>query len=170
MIIKWFIINYNICLSQLWSMIPSLGIYVWLAYIWWAENQFFFRKESCSVVSHSLRPLWNSPDQNIGADSLSFQIVLLWSPHFTGKETEAWHCHTSWSWDSFFHKCGQRACFPSFPFSLPWTSLPESSSSSQGFNLKGWAVSARNWGSLSFFLDCLFISSLWSSFILSQKH
>ena len=34
--------------------------------------------------------------------------------------------------------------------------LPESSSSSQGFNLKGWAVSARKWGSLSVFLDCLF--------------
>jgi len=28
----------------------------------------------------------------------------------------------------------------------------------------------RNWGSLSVFLDCLFISSLWFSFILLQKH
>ena len=54
--------------------------------------------------------------------------------------------------------------FEEFPF------LPESSSSSQGFNLKGWAVLVRNWGSLSFFLDCLFISSLWFSFILLQKH
>ena len=48
--------------------------------------------------------------------------------------------------------------------------LLESSSSSQGFNLKGWVVSARNWGSLSFLLDCLFTSSLWFSFILLQKH
>ena len=31
-------------------------------------------------------------------------------------------------------------------------------------------VSERNWGSLSVFLDCLFISSLWFSFILLQKH
>ena len=48
--------------------------------------------------------------------------------------------------------------------------MSESSSSSQGFNLKGWAVLARNRGSLSFFLDCLFISSLWFSCILLQKH
>ena len=48
--------------------------------------------------------------------------------------------------------------------------VPESSSSSQGFNLKGWVVSVRNWGSLSFYLDCLFISSLWFSFIHLQKH
>ena len=90
MIIKWFIINYNICLSQLWSMIPSLGIYVWLAYIWWAENQFFFRKESCSVVSHSLRPLWNSPDQNIGADSLSFQSPTPAARDSTWRGEQCW--------------------------------------------------------------------------------
>ena len=59
-------------------------------------------------------------------------------------------------------------CICSLPPSFH--SLLESSSSSQGFNLKGWAVSARNWGSLSFFLDCLFILSLWFSFILLQKH
>ena len=31
------------------------------------------------------------------------------------------------------------------------------------------SVGKRNWGSLSFFLDCLFISSLWFSFIFLQK-
>ena len=52
----------------------------------------------------------------------------------------------------------------------PHCALPESSSSSQGFNLKGGTVLARKWGSLSVFLDCLFISSLRFSFILLQKH
>ena len=116
MIIKWFIINYNICLSQLWSMIPSLGIYVWLAYIWWAENQFFFRKESCSVVSHSLRPLWNSPDQNIGADSLSFQSPTpaardsTWRGEWCWWETEAasqfsWTAYLFQAYDSLLYFC-----------------------------------------------------------------
>ena len=36
-------------------------------------------------------------------------------------------------------------------YSFQCTNLLESSSSSQGFNLKGWAVLARNWGSLSDF-------------------
>ena len=49
--------------------------------------------------------------------------------------------------------------------------VPESSSSSQGISLKGWAVSASiDAASHSYFLDCIFISSLRFSFILLQKH
>ena len=47
--------------------------------------------------------------------------------------------------------------------------LPESNSSSQGFNLKRWTVSGNETAS-HFSMDCLFIPSLRFSFILLQKH
>ena len=48
--------------------------------------------------------------------------------------------------------------------------MPESSSSSQGFNLKRWMVLANEAASPNFLLDCLLISSLRFSFILLQKY
>ena len=51
---------------------------------------------------------------------------------------------------------------------LCWHQLPESNSSSQGFNLKRWMVSANETTS-HFSMDCLFIPSLRFFFILLQK-
>ena len=56
---------------------------------------------------------------------------------------------------------------------ISWLQSPsvlESSSSSQGFNLKRWMVSANEAASPNFLLDCLLISSLRFSFILLQKY
>ena len=48
--------------------------------------------------------------------------------------------------------------------------VQESNSSNQGFNLKRWTVSAREMRQpLIFLLDCLFISSLWFSFIFYKS-
>ena len=47
--------------------------------------------------------------------------------------------------------------------------MPESSSSSQGFNLKRWTVLANETAS-PFSMDCLFIPSLRYSFIFLQQY
>ena len=149
-----------IFVSSVISCVQVLAQWLTISQIIWvfqpAPTQFYFYQ---GLVSLPERDLPFSLLFPVNLPSRSVVLVLkCWSvDHFTGSKRRKLRTK-----GKFITKLNV-STFKDYP-------LPESSSSSQGFNLKGWAVLARNWGSLSVFLDCLFITNLWFSFILLQKH